>query len=371
MKHKISRLTSYLFRGGLSKKEYASIREEIQERNRSSLEMTSLFLVLMFGGLFLGSLFSEMMVLNRSLYCITGSCFLIILIGCILLKKKRSNALVMLLWYLAMTAMFTYAIYLNNFIRHDISATTFCLILLAAPLLLMDQPWRLMVYYVLVVTVFVFVEFRQKSYTLAFTDTVNALCCVFFGSMIHIQIVSVKLREMLMRKHIEKERDTDRLTGCFTKEAFVRKVEEYFSNQGHRGVLILMDLDHFKEINDTYGHMFGDMVLRTMGECIRQSFPETGLSGRFGGDEFMVWLPGDWDRAGLEGKLQLFLDKLHAVATPDEKVKIESSIGVAMCPGNGDTYEKLLGNADMALYSAKKLGKNRYVFCPEERENRS
>ena len=173
------------------------------------------------------------------------------------------------------------------------------------------------------------------------------------------------MREMVQKSHIEMERDTDKLTGCLTKAAFERRVKEQIKHSDRKGVLLVMDLDHFKDVNDTYGHVYGDVVLRTMGECLRNSFPENALLGRFGGDEFEVWMPEQMPKKELTLQLQRFLTHVREIETPDDRVKIAASVGVASCPENGEKYPVLFENADAALYSAKRMGRSRYVFCPQ------
>lgn len=367
MKHvKEEHRNNWLY-GGVARQEYLEIEEEVREKNRSSLGTTSICLILMFAGLFLGSLFSDLMTSNRKVYAAAGIGFLIIQITCRIMKK-RGKHFIMLLWYVAMTLILIYAVILNTVIRNDISATTFCVIMIVAPLLIIDRPWRVFVYFSAVVGLFIWVDFHQKSYYLAFTDTVNALCCFFLGSVIHMWIMQTKLREMLHKRQIEKERDTDKLTGCLTKAAFERRILEGLDATGQCGALLVMDLDYFKSVNDNYGHVFGDMVLRTMGACIQENFPETKLYGRFGGDEFQVWLPGTFMKKDLATRLDKLLASVHEIETPDDRVQqLGTSIGVAVCPENGRKYSELFENADAALYTAKELGRNRYIFCPDIR----
>lgn len=272
MKHvKEEHRNNWLY-GGVARQEYLEIEEEVREKNRSSLGTTSICLILMFAGLFLGSLFSDLMTSNRKVYAAAGIGFLIIQIICRIMKK-RGKHFIMLLWYVAMTLILVYAVILNTVIRNDISATTFCVIMIVAPLLIIDRPWRVFVYFSAVVGLFIWVDFHQKSYYLAFTDTVNALCCFFLGSVIHMWIMQTKLREMLHKRQIEKERDTDKL-----------------------------------------------------------------------------------------------LASVHEIETPDDRVQqLGTSIGVAVCPENGRKYSELFENADAALYTAKELGRNRYIFCPDIR----
>ena len=358
------KIRNALVYGGITKQEYEQIEDEVMEKNRSSLSIASVSLVIMFSLLFTGSLVSEMMAPNRLMYGLIWACFAVICVICQLIKRK-AKWLIVPLWYVALTLIFTYAIILNTVLRNDVSATTFCAILLAAPLLITDKPWRVFVYFSMVTCIFIPIDFHQKAYYMAYTDTVNALCCIFLGTVIHARVIQTKMREMVQKVHIETERDTDKLTGCLTKAAFERRIVEQIKASGRKGVLLVLDLDHFKDVNDTFGHVYGDVVLRTVGECLRESFPEAELLGRFGGDEFQVWLPERQSRRELVLLLQRFLKCVRAIETPDESVKIAASLGVAICPENGEKYPVLFENADAALYSAKRMGRSRYVFCPQ------
>lgn len=226
----------------------------------------------------------------------------------------------------------------------------------------MDKPWRMFCYFVLILAVFIPVDFRSKAYYLAYTDTVNALCSLFLGTVIHMSVIRTKTREIMQRHYIERQRDTDKLTGCVTKAAFESKLKEILEKGGTNGTLLIMDIDHFKNVNDFYGHVFGDMVLHTIGERLHQIFPKEAMCGRFGGDEFQVWLPGICDARDADIYLKKLLTDAREIQTPDERMKITLSIGGVVSSGNGDNYFALFEKADAALYSAKNMGRNRYVF---------
>ncbi|MDY5102493.1 MAG: diguanylate cyclase [Agathobacter sp.] len=338
MKEIIEKCKNNLKYGGIKEEEYLEITDEIREKNRSTLEMTSLCLMFMFAGLFLASLFSSIMESNRLAYASLDIIFSIVYLLCRRMKKGGMKA-VMPLWYAAMTIMFAYAVILNTVVRNDISATTLCLIMIVAPLLILDQPWRVLCYFTLVVIAFIPINFHQKSFYLAFTDTVNILCCLFLGSVIHFGIIRTKLREMMQRHYIEQQRDTDKLTECLTKAAFEFRLRDSMKEQNNQGILLVMDVDCFKGINDSYGHIFGDVVLHTVGHSLRGIFSEEALCGRFGGDEFVVWLPGTWSRREISDLLKMLLDRVHAIQTPDGHKKITLSIGAAGFPENGHDYD--------------------------------
>ena len=364
MKDFYKKCVQYLVYGGIKKQEYQEIQEQIMEGNRSSLSTTSIWLFLMFVGLLLGSLFSDIMLPNRIAYEVVGLSFLAIWLLC-LVMKRRGKRFILLLWYAALTIMCIYGIVLGTVLHNDISATTFCLIILVAPLLYTDHPWRVFAYFLFVTVSFIFVDFQKKSFYLAYSDMVNALCSVFIGSVIHFRVIRTKLREMMQRRHIEEERDTDKLTGCMTKSAIEHRIVEKLHSRDSMGVFMVMDLDRFKSINDNYGHVYGDLVLSTVGQYLHSSFPDTAMLGRFGGDEFQIWLPGRFDRKEIVACLDALLKNVNSIETPDGKTKIGLSIGISISPRHGNQYQTLFENADAALYSVKNMGRNRYVFCPD------
>ena len=150
-----------------------------------------------------------------------------------------------------------------------------------------------------------------------------------------------------------------------TLDAFENQMMQCLKEDENAGVLLVMDVDKFKSINDNYGHTFGDLVLHTFGQNLAGTFPQSSLCGRFGGDEFVVWMPGILAKKEITEHLDELVDRIHSIKTPDGKIVITSSIGIAECPENGKTYQELFENADAALYTAKNLGRNRYVFCPD------
>ena len=133
--------------------------------------------------------------------------------------------------------------------------------------------------------------------------------------------------------------------------------------KGNLGVLLFIDIDNFKFVNDTFGHSFGDRLLVEVGERITSVIQENTIVSRLGGDEFIVLVDG----FRREADIRHFIDELmETFDTPFDMngniFPITVSIGVAVFPQNGDTVEELLKHADMAMYRAKGLGKSNYVF---------
>lgn len=131
--------------------------------------------------------------------------------------------------------------------------------------------------------------------------------------------------------------------------------------------LCLIDLDDFRKINDSFGHSYGDKVLIYIADLMNAILGENGKSYRIGGDEFVMLV---FDSAKCEYFLKIFLESLsNQVSTILSKHRITASIGVSTIPFDGVSLEDLLMKADIAMYRAKALGKNRYTFYNEEINN--
>ncbi len=162
-----------------------------------------------------------------------------------------------------------------------------------------------------------------------------------------------------------KERaERDSLTKLLNKQSTQQLVTEYLNAQdaNQLSALLILDLDNFKTVNDSYGHLYGDAVLTQVGGCLRSLFRANDIIGRIGGDEFLVFLKDLPDTDIVKDRCDLLLaslNKLLARLMPDLK-KVSCSIGAAISPTHASNYADLFQRADEALYGAKKRGKNRY-----------
>jgi len=181
--------------------------------------------------------------------------------------------------------------------------------------------------------------------------------------------IALVLKNALLYHSAREEAITDGLTQLYNYRYFQERLTKelaYCRLNGQPLALLFLDVDYFKQYNDTYGHPKGDEVLRTIAGIIRDSIRNTDVPVRYGGEEFAVILPG----VNLAGAAQVAERIIQAVAQvhfagdeDQEWVKMTVSIGLAIYPEEGDTEEDLLARADHALYQAKKAGRNRvYSF---------
>ena len=153
-------------------------------------------------------------------------------------------------------------------------------------------------------------------------------------------------------------------TGLLNKRAWTEyTIEQLNRKDHHTRWLVIIDIDDFKHINDTYGHIFGDQVIRRVAEIMQVMVGQRGVIGRFGGDEYVILLELVETREQLKTLLKT-MAKEFALAF-DPKIRVTASIGVSEYPVDGTEYEELMRKADKALYLAKEKGKNRHIIYEE------
>ena len=176
-----------------------------------------------------------------------------------------------------------------------------------------------------------------------------------------LYLTKIRIREFSLRQIIESERDTDELTGLLNKAALIREAKKNI-NATKNGILIIMDLDYFKNVNDTYGHFTGDNVLKMVSVAIRQIFRSSDVMGRFGGDEFIVFMANTQRTDIAQQRCNQLLEKLNSTKIfpndPNNSTTIHASLGFVLYSCEND-FDSLFKKADKALYQAKKDGKDR------------
>lgn len=167
---------------------------------------------------------------------------------------------------------------------------------------------------------------------------------------------------------IMNELQYDSLTGVYNKKTITEYAKKRISEEKEKRIVIaILDVDHFKSVNDTFGHLYGDKVLARVGGRLKEIVGEDGVIGRIGGDEFMIVFNGLDDDQVLRGMLRVIRTQIKWEFAEDfENLSITCSIGASIFPVNGRDYEDLFKKADCCLYIAKEKGRDRYVFFRDE-----
>lgn len=179
---------------------------------------------------------------------------------------------------------------------------------------------------------------------------------ILFTVFIGITMISLEGKKQLIH-----DMSKDSLTGLYNRKSVMEYLERLLERKVS-GIVILMDLDGFKQVNDKLGHPFGDKVLKDTAEVIMTNFRSEDVVARLGGDEFMVVAKTLSLQNAIE-KCDNLINNIENTYTSDdgEQVKIEASIGVAEFPADGDSLDSLYQTVDKALYKAKELGKGQII----------
>ncbi|MBF0522079.1 MAG: GGDEF domain-containing protein [Candidatus Omnitrophica bacterium] len=174
------------------------------------------------------------------------------------------------------------------------------------------------------------------------------------------------LRRVALYEEIEQVAIMDSLTDVYTRRYVMERFQEEVKRSKARNIklsFLMMDVDFFKAVNDTHGHLTGDQVLREIGNIIKDSIREIDIPGRYGGEEFCIVLP-DTDYLGAQYVAERIRKSVEesAIKAYDTLVQTTVSIGVSNYPSDGQNINDLVDKADFALYRAKKYGRNK-VFC--------
>jgi diguanylate cyclase (GGDEF)-like protein len=181
------------------------------------------------------------------------------------------------------------------------------------------------------------------------------------------------LSNLRLLETTKQQANVDELTGLYNRrflEEYARKLLAMARRKGQPLGIIMMDLDHFKEFNDVYGHEVGDRILRHFAKTATQAMREANLAARYGGEEFVVILP-ETDAQGclrLAERIRLAVERMVVPSGTEKPLpQVTVSLGIAVYPDHGQSLEELLQASDKALYESKRAGRNRStVYVPQE-----
>jgi diguanylate cyclase (GGDEF)-like protein len=184
------------------------------------------------------------------------------------------------------------------------------------------------------------------------------------------------INETLRQKNVELHEIsiTDSLTRLYNRKHLMETLDREVTRSerySHPFSLLIIDIDHFKKYNDTYGHLAGDEVLRRLASVFKETIRSSDYAARYGGEEFIIILPEISPEQGVEAAERIRRKVAEQRFEGDgEAIEVTISVGVASYPENGEDAETVIRNADEALYEAKKLGRNQVTLADANRKKK-
>lgn len=174
--------------------------------------------------------------------------------------------------------------------------------------------------------------------------------------------------EMQAMDKLRSQAEQDSLTGLYNRKATEARIKQHLGkNPGQNCALFMIDTDNFKQVNDTKGHMMGDVVLAEIASAMKSLMRPTDIVGRIGGDEFTVFMKDIPCKEAARKKAEQLSDVFrHLFEHEKFSIQVTCSIGLAVYPEDGTDFKALYKHADQALYQAKTHGKNKYVMYDDK-----
>lgn len=218
----------------------------------------------------------------------------------------------------------------------------------------------------------VVVMIEAPTTALAYRESAGHALLILSGTILSLLQACAALATILSDRFADMQDRSarDPLTGLHLRRAFEDKAHDLLSKANDKGLpvsLIIGDIDHFKQVNDLWGHLAGDRAIASFGELIAETIRDTDRAGRIGGEEFcvLVWNCNETQAGGLAERLRMaFCARNHDGINDD--IRLTASFGVAEV-ARGESYTSAFARADRALYSAKEAGRNRIVTADQSR----
>ncbi len=190
-------------------------------------------------------------------------------------------------------------------------------------------------------------------------------------AQVYNDIYAKKNASEAQETQLRQKAERDLMTGLYNRISAEEQIRTMMAEEAQSGILVVLDMDDLKGINDTFGHKEGDKAILGIAEILKGHFSERDIIGRLGGDEFIIYLSEkEKEQAAVSESLRSLLRKLSgiSVGTEEDRHHIHCSIGCAVQNASTSTFEELFAQADMALYHVKRRGKNNFAFYEEDME---
>lgn len=361
MKGLLRTIRNYFFYCGIEKEEYNAIKKDAYVSNFEVWRILHFLMFAAFAVLLIGSMLNRLLESNRMFYLFALTYSALVIVSFFILKKDSIAA--QLIIYLSISLMFIFACLITQN-KPEIPATTFIVFLLVAPMFMIDKPFFMAIELSAASTVFLIWMHGVKPHDIWVMDMINVVIFTLAGIFLNIIANSVRIKEFILKREISIQKDTDELTGLKNKSALTREINMALADRSSdKGIMMLLDVDKFKAINDTYGHDVGDSVIRQLGVFLGGKFVNNEVAGRFGGDEFVIFIKDISDtKTASDIAADIVKGAAENIKIPGTDHKISVSIGIAVYSGYEKNYSEIFKNADTALYRSKADPVRRYCF---------
>ena len=279
-------------------------------------------------------------------------------------RPESSGNAILLTFYLLELVGYAYGFY-TGIAHGPFPAVTFIVMLIILPSMPCDCPWRGNLLLTAMGIVFLFLSHKVKAPAFFNNDVGNVISYALVSFFMHMHQQMSRMEDFTNRLIIKIQRDTDALTGTMTKTAFEMNTIRVLRSDACEGCLLVIDIDNFKNIHDSFGHSIGDFFIANTGKCILDCCRSSDFVGRFGGDEFVILMQGHLTREIIGDKVRQMTGKLKEFFQDNTKYQHYSiSVGCAIFQQGEPRpdYQGLFDQADHALYVAKNSGKDQCVI---------
>ncbi len=365
----LRKIRNYLFYCGIEKEEYKVLKKDAYVSNFEVWRVLHCLMIFIFAALFISS-FSVSLIVSNKIFYLIGFIYSILVSVLFLFVFKKDSLIAQLIIYLSISLLLLLGAFItkNN---PDNPATTFIAFLLITPMFMIDKPYFMAIELSVSSIIYFVWMYSVKPYDIWLMDVFNVIVFVIIGLFLHIIANSIRIKEFVLARKINIQKDIDELTGIKNKAALTRDINNYLSDKSKdKGILFMLDIDRFKMVNDTYGHDVGDSVINQLGSLLSHLFTNGEVVGRFGGDEFIVFIKDTNDKALAEEAANKIVNgAIENIQLPDIDKKVSISIGIALYNGVENNYSEIFKKADVALYKTKADRTVKFNFYSDEIAN--
>ena len=352
MKKILGTFWKYFCYCGIEKADFRKVKKDAYIANFETWKILHFIMDVAFGLLLIFSIVSDFAAINRLYYL--GAFIYSVVTTVLFFILKKDSLIGQLLIYLSISILLLFGAFITQN-KPDSPAITFIAFLLITPLFMIDKPFFMSIELVAASIIYLTWMHFVKNLEIWKADVMNVSIFTLVGILVHIMANSFRIKEFVLIRKINKQKDTDELTGIKNKAALTREINNFMKlGTNNKGILYVIDVDYFKTINDKYGHDTGDVVLHKLGSYLKDKFKNHEIVGRFGGDEFIVFLRNNDDVKAAENIAnEIIKETAEQIKLPTDEVTFSLSIGLVVYQGQEKNYSELFKKADIALYKTK------------------